>query len=132
MSLLAKLLTLIITIAVISGTVLITHAIKNEERGVFDEKVQASKLMAGPIVHSIYKDMLDERADMARYLIAGMIAQGTPCGHRSFEETGWRRPFKTSKRCGKWRWSMTASGPSGPTTIRTKRSMSPRGRRSPL
>ncbi|MDC4203960.1 MAG: methyl-accepting chemotaxis protein [Candidatus Manganitrophus sp.] len=97
MSLLAKLLTLIITIAVISGTVLITHAIKNEERGVFDEKVQASKLMAGPIVHSIYKDMLDERADMARYLIAGMIAQGNTVRTQIVRGNGVEEAFQDFK-----------------------------------
>jgi methyl-accepting chemotaxis protein len=97
MNLLAKLLTLIITIAVIGGVILITYAIQNEERGLFEEKVQASKLMAGPIVHSIYKDMLDERADMARYLIGGMIAQGNTVRTQVIRGNGVEEAFQDFK-----------------------------------
>lgn len=75
-SLLVKLLTLIVCVAVVGGIILITLAIKHEENGLFYEKVQASKLMSAPIVHSLFRDMLDERADLARHLIQGMIAQG--------------------------------------------------------
>jgi hypothetical protein len=45
-NLLAKLLSLIVAIAVIGGIFLISKAMKNEERGLFYEKVQASKLMS--------------------------------------------------------------------------------------
>lgn len=36
------------------------------------ERLKASELMAQPILHTIYKDMLDERADMPRFLIEGL------------------------------------------------------------
>ncbi|MBI2400380.1 MAG: HAMP domain-containing protein, partial [Deltaproteobacteria bacterium] len=47
-------------------------AIKEEEKSLLRERLKASELMAQPILHTIYKDMLDERADMPRFLIAGL------------------------------------------------------------
>ncbi|MBE9531368.1 MAG: hypothetical protein IME98_01015, partial [Proteobacteria bacterium] len=42
------------------------------ERRLLDEKLRASELLSRPLLHSIYEDMLEERADLARHLIEGL------------------------------------------------------------
>ena len=71
-SLLLKILTIVIGITVIGFGILIYKVISQEEKNFLDERKKTSELMAQPILYTIYKDMLDERADMARHLIEGM------------------------------------------------------------
>ena len=63
-----------IVIGVISVGVIITVFLgyQRHERQLLDEKLHASKLMAGPILNTIYEDMLEERADLVRHLIKGL------------------------------------------------------------
>ncbi len=70
-SLLAKLLGLIISITVIGWGVFISAVVKQEE-DLFQEKVKAVALMSQPLLYSLYKDMMEERPDMARYLMEGI------------------------------------------------------------
>jgi len=71
-NLLIKLLSTVIAITTMGCTLLIFKVMQNEKKNLFEEKVRASQYMAQPILHSLYKDMLDERADLARYLITGI------------------------------------------------------------
>jgi len=68
----SKILNLTIGLTLIGFGVLIFLAIKEEEKSLLRERLKASELMAQPILHTIYKDMLDERADMPRFLIEGL------------------------------------------------------------
>ena len=67
-----KILVLTVGIMVIGFGILVFFVIKEEEKRLLEERLKASELMAQPILHTIYKDMLDERADMPRFLIAGL------------------------------------------------------------
>jgi len=69
--LLVKLLAIVIIVTAIGITFLIVQAVKSEEKALIDEKTRANQMMAEPILHAIYKDMLDMRAEMARYLVDG-------------------------------------------------------------
>jgi len=60
------------TLVLIPGFgIFVSSAIKETERGVFREKEMACEMMAKPILNAIYKDMLEERADMAYHLMQG-------------------------------------------------------------
>lgn len=65
----AKILNLAIGLSLIGLGVLIYTVIKEEEKNLLRERRNASELMARPILETIYKDMLEERADMPRFLI---------------------------------------------------------------
>ncbi len=66
----AKIVALAIGISIIGLVVLVYSVIKEQEKNLLRERLHASELMAEPILNTIYKDMLEERADMARFLIA--------------------------------------------------------------
>lgn len=68
----AKILNLTIGLILIGFGLLVFLVIKEEEKSLLRERMQASGLMAQPILHTIYKDMLDERADMPRFLIEAL------------------------------------------------------------
>ncbi|MCC6501532.1 MAG: HAMP domain-containing protein [Deltaproteobacteria bacterium] len=63
---------LTIGLTLVGFGVLIFLVIKEEEKSLLRERLKASELMAQPILHTIYKDMLDERADMPRFLMEGL------------------------------------------------------------
>src|SRR3970040_2426104 len=67
-----KILNLTIGLTLLGLGVLVFLVIKEEEKSLLRERRKASELMAQPILHTIYKDMLDERADMPRFLIEGL------------------------------------------------------------
>ena len=65
----------ILTVATVLLPVLIILTyilIGDEEDLLLREKASASEQLAKPVLHAIYKDMLDGRAEMARYLIGAM------------------------------------------------------------
>lgn len=68
----AKILNLTIGLSLLGFGVLVFLVIKEEEKSLLRERMKASELMAQPILHTIYKDMLDERADMPRFLMDGL------------------------------------------------------------
>lgn len=68
----AKILNLTIGLTLVGFGAIIFLVIKEEEKSLLRERMKASELMAQPILHTIYKDMLDERADMPRFLIEGL------------------------------------------------------------
>ncbi len=68
----SKILNLTIGLTLLGFGVLVFIVIKEEEKSLLRERMKASELMAQPILHTIYKDMLDERADMPRFLIEGL------------------------------------------------------------
>jgi len=68
----SKILTLTIGLMIVGFGILVFLVIKEEEKSLLRERLKASELMAEPILHTIYKDMLDERADMPRFLIKGL------------------------------------------------------------
>ncbi len=65
---------LLLVLGVLSLGIIITlvWGYKQSESRLLDEKLRASELMSEPILKSIYEDMLEERADMARHLIEGL------------------------------------------------------------
>ncbi|MCK5235707.1 MAG: HAMP domain-containing protein, partial [Deltaproteobacteria bacterium] len=73
-SLLSKILLTVIAINILGFSALIYKVIKAEEKNTLIEKAKSSELMAKPILHALYQNMLDQRADMARYLIDGTKA----------------------------------------------------------
>ena len=71
-SLLFKILGAVLTITIAGFGIIVYEVIDRERESFIGERRKTSELMAQPLLHTIYKDMLDERADMARYLIEGM------------------------------------------------------------
>ena len=71
-SILLKLLLLVICVSFLGFGALIYLVIENDERALLDEKRLSVELMTIPVLHSIYGDMNDERAEMARHLIEGL------------------------------------------------------------
>jgi methyl-accepting chemotaxis protein len=67
-----KIIALAIGVSLIGLGILVYIVIQEQEENLLMERLKASELMAEPILHAIYKDMLEERADMARFLIAGL------------------------------------------------------------
>lgn len=66
-------ISLVVVIVLILGfSTLIYFVIKEQENNVLKEKEKASEMMAQPILHTLYKDMLDERAEMVYYLMQGV------------------------------------------------------------
>ncbi|MBE9531752.1 MAG: methyl-accepting chemotaxis protein, partial [Proteobacteria bacterium] len=59
-------------IIILGFSSMIFLVIQEEEQNLLTERRRASKLMAQPILNTIYKDMLEERADMPRFLIDGL------------------------------------------------------------
>src|SRR3990170_3552556 len=70
-SLLFKILGTVLLITIVGFGVLVYEVIDQERNGLLEERRRASELMAQPILHTIYEDMVDERADIVRYLIEG-------------------------------------------------------------
>lgn len=68
----SKILNLNIGLTLLGLAVLVFFVVKEEEKSLLRERMRACELMAQPILHTIYKDMLDERADMPRFLIEGL------------------------------------------------------------
>lgn len=68
----SKILNLTVGLSLLGFGLLVFLVIKEEEKSLLKERLKASELMAQPILHTIYKDMLDERADMPRFLIEGL------------------------------------------------------------
>lgn len=71
-SLLVKILFIVISTTILGFGILIYKVIEQEKKSLLEERKKTSELMAQPLLHTIYKDMLDERADMTRYLVEGM------------------------------------------------------------
>ncbi len=71
-SLLVKILSIVIGITILGFGILIYKVIEQEKESLLEERRKTSELMTQPLLHTLYKDMLDERADMIRYLIEGM------------------------------------------------------------
>jgi methyl-accepting chemotaxis protein len=67
-----KIIALAIGLSLIGLGILVYLVIQEQEHNLLRERLKTSELMAEPILHAIYKDMLEERADMARFLIAGL------------------------------------------------------------
>ncbi len=63
---------IVVFVLILGFSTLIYYVIKQEEAGLLKEKEKASEMMAQPILHTIYKDMLDERAEMVYYLMKGV------------------------------------------------------------
>jgi len=70
--LLFKILGTVLLITIAGFGIIVYEVIDKERESFMVERRKTSELMAQPLLHTIYKDMLDERADMARYLIEGM------------------------------------------------------------
>lgn len=71
-SLQLKISIIVTTILTISVVLAVHFALKREEAEHLHAKEKASKMMAHPILHTIYSDMMDERAEMVYYLLAGL------------------------------------------------------------
>lgn len=64
----AKLLVVIIAIMTVGVIFSITYELKMKERDLLEEKLQASRLMAKPLLDVVLEDMVEQRADLARRL----------------------------------------------------------------
>ena len=71
-SLHSKILALVVGLIAMGVIFSIFWEMRLRERELLDEKLRASSFIATPILNSIYSDMLEERADMARHLINTM------------------------------------------------------------
>ena len=68
----SRILFLVLGVLSLGIIVTLVWGSKQSEYRLLDEKLRASELMSEPILKSIYEDMLEERADMARHLIEGL------------------------------------------------------------
>jgi len=64
-----KIFSIVLGLLIIGVTVFVYWSLKTKKVALLQEKFQAARLMAHPIVDSIYGDMLEERADLARHLV---------------------------------------------------------------
>ena len=71
-SLQLKISLIVLIVLILSFSTLIYFVIKQQENNILEEKEKASAMMAQPILHTLYKDMLDERAEMVYYLMQGV------------------------------------------------------------
>ncbi len=71
-SLHSKILFLMICLMTVGILTSIIWGLKNREGELLGEKLRASSFIAEPILNAIYKDMLEERADLARNLITAL------------------------------------------------------------
>ncbi|MEK6531921.1 MAG: response regulator [Deltaproteobacteria bacterium] len=71
-SLHSKILFLTVCLLVVGVGIAIYFLVKHEEKEHLEEKLRSSRFMAHPILNAIYIDMQEERADMARNLIASL------------------------------------------------------------
>lgn len=67
-----KISVVVIMVLALTSSAFVFYAIKQEEAALLNEKEKASEMMARPILHAIYDDMLAERAEMVYYLMQGM------------------------------------------------------------
>ncbi len=67
-----KILAIVISVTFISYAVFISLVLSQEKTKLLKEKEIASHMLSEPILKTIYKDMLDERADMVRHLVEDM------------------------------------------------------------
>jgi len=67
-----KIILLVIVALFIGFSLIAFNAIRREEKRIFAETERASRMMAIPILNTIYSDMMDERAEMVYYLIKGI------------------------------------------------------------
>lgn len=67
-----KILAIVISVTFISYAVIISLVLSQEKTKLIKEKEIASHMLSEPILKTIYKDMLDERADMVRHLVEDM------------------------------------------------------------
>ena len=72
LNLLTKILAIVIPLTTLGFAFLVFKAINEEQQSLLKEKEKTSALLAKPILQTIYKDMLDERAEMVRFLVEGM------------------------------------------------------------
>ena len=68
-SLHTKIFSIVLGLLIIGVTVFVYWSLKSKKAALLQEKFQAARLMAHPILDSIYGDMLEERADLARHLL---------------------------------------------------------------
>src|SRR3990172_8279867 len=68
-SLHTKIFSIVLGLLIIGVTVFVYWSLKSKKAALLQEKFQAARLMAHPIVDSIYGDMLEERADLVRHLV---------------------------------------------------------------
>lgn len=71
-SLQLKISVVVVAVLILGFSTLIYFVINQQESNVLQEKEKASAMMAQPILHTVYKDMLDERAEMVYYLMQGV------------------------------------------------------------
>ena len=67
-----KILSLVTVVTMAGFGAVIYRVIEVERANIITERVKASELITGPILHSIYDEMQSGRADLARRLIAGL------------------------------------------------------------
>ncbi len=72
MDLLSKVLGVVVVVTMLGMGILIYTVIQEEEKNLIAEKTVASDMISKSILYSIYKDMLNGRADMPRHLIKGI------------------------------------------------------------
>jgi PAS domain S-box-containing protein len=96
-SLHSKLLGLIIVMVAAGIAVTGVWVYSREERQLLDEKLKATELMAGPLLHSIYKDMLAERADLVRHMIGAMKQNADIARVQIIRSNGMEEAFKDYK-----------------------------------
>jgi PAS domain S-box-containing protein len=68
----SKILLLVLGVFSLAIIITVIWGSKKSEQRLLEEKLRASELMSEPLLHSIYEDMLEERADLARHLIEGL------------------------------------------------------------
>lgn len=64
----------VVIVLIVSFSFFIYYVVKNEEAKLIQEKARASSLMSQTVLQTIYKDMLDERADMVYHLMQSVKA----------------------------------------------------------
>src|SRR4030067_152967 len=70
--LLYKILIIVVSINLLGFGLLIYQVLNEEKKNLLEERREASELMSQPVLNTIYQDMLDERAEMARYLMKNL------------------------------------------------------------
>ncbi len=98
----AKILIVIIAFMSIGVVVSVTYELRTKESALLEEKLRASRFMAGPVLDVIYEDMVEERADLARRLLK-TLGRGKDVKIRIIRNNGVEEAFRDLKTIDKVR-----------------------------
>ncbi len=92
-----KIVSITFVLLTIGIAIAVYRDLKSSEKNLTREKLMASRLMAEPILHAVYTDMPEGRADLVRYLIEGLKKEKDAQRVQIIRNNGFEMAFKDFK-----------------------------------